>query len=170
MRTNSRLIAPFVLACGITAASSAKAQKSSKDVGGQTACALLSQAEIRKATGRNDVANRTTHMDEDTQFSSNCQHWGAIDITVHIGTQTKVMFERERDTYAKAPARLGYKIQPISGLGDNAYFMSYSGKAEVRTIVGEKELAVSLSGSLPPDPEAKQMAINVAKAGLVKLH
>jgi len=109
-------------------------------------------------------------MDEDTQFSSNCQHWGAIDITVHIGTQTKVMFERERDTYAKAPARLGYKIQPISGLGDNAYFMSYSGKAEVRTIVGEKELAVSLSGSLPPDPEAKQMAINVAKAGLVKLH
>jgi hypothetical protein len=108
-------------------------------------------------------------MDEDTQSSSNCQYWGAVDITLHLGSQTKVMFTRERDTYAKAPARLGYKIERLSGLGDDAYFMSYSGKAEVRTMVGETELVVSLSGSLPPEADAKKMALGLAKAAVVKL-
>ena len=158
-----------VATCAVTFASPALAQKSAKGPGGKTACALLSAAEIKQAAGRPDVANRTEHMDEDTQFSSNCQHWGAVDITIHIGTQTKVMFGRERDTYAKAPARLNYKIEPLKGLGDDAYYMTYNGKAEVRTMVGEIELAVSLSGSLPPDPEAKTMALNLAKAAAAKL-
>ena len=62
------------------------------------------------------------------------------------------------------------RIEHLTGVGDNVYFLSYIGKAKVRTIVGEKELAVSLSGSLPPEPEAKKMAINLAKASLAKLH
>jgi len=153
----------------VWASSEAAAQKSAKGWSGKTACALLTAEEIRQAAGNHDVATRTSHMDEDTQFSSNCQHWGTIDITIHLGTQTKVMFARERDTYAKAPARLGYKIERLSGLGDDAYFMSYSGKAEARAMIGETELAVSLSGALPPDPEAKKMAVNVAKAAAAKL-
>jgi hypothetical protein len=94
---------------------------------------------------------------------------GTIDITLHLGNQTKVMFGRERDTYAKAPARLGYKVEPISGLGDDAYHLSYSGKAEVRAMVGETELAVSLSGSLPPELDVKKLALGLAKAAVAKL-
>jgi hypothetical protein len=169
MRGNTRFIPLIVLTLGLSRSTDAAAQTSTKGWSGRPACALLSAAEIKQAAGRSDVANRTSHMDEDTQFSSNCQFWGAVDITVHLGSQTKVMFARERDTYAKAPARLGYTIERLSGLGDDAYFMSYSGKAEVRAMVGEKEVAVSLSGSLPPAPDAKKMAVSLAKAAVAKL-
>jgi len=108
-------------------------------------------------------------MDEDTNFSSNCQYWGAFDITLHIGTETKVMFGRVRDNYAKAPARLGYTIERVSGIGDDAYYLIYNGKVELRALRGETELAVSLSGSLPPNAEAKKMALGIAKAAAAKL-
>ena len=169
MRGTTRFIPLMVAAVVVSASSEAAAQKSAKGWSGKTACALLSPAEIKQASGRSDVANRTSHMDEDTQFSSNCQYWGAVDITIHLGSQTKVMFARERDTYAKATARLGYKIERLSGLGDDAYYMSYSGKAEARAMLGETELAVSLSGGLPPDQDAKKMAVDLAKAAAAKL-
>jgi len=169
MRGTTRFIPLIVAFVVVSSSSEAAAQKPAKGWSGKTACALLTAEEIRQAAGNHDVATRTSHMDEDTQFSSNCQHWGTIDITIHLGAQTKVMFARQRDNYAKAPARLGYKIERLSGLGDDAYYMSYSGKAEARAMVGEIELAVSLSGQLPPDAQAKTMAVNVAKAAVAKL-
>jgi len=129
----------------------------------------MSADDLQAASGRSDVARRTTHMDEDTNFSSNCQYWGAFDITLHIGTETKVMFGRVRDNYAKAPARLGYTIERVSGIGDDAYYLIYNGKVELRALRGETELAVSLSGSLPPNAEAKKMALSIAKAAAAKL-
>jgi len=129
----------------------------------------MSADDVKAASGRGDVARRTTHMDEDTNFSSNCQYWGAFDITLHIGTETKVMFGRVRDNYAKAPARLGYTIERVSGIGDDAYYLIYNGKVELRALRGETELAVSLSGSLPPNAEAKKMALSIAKAAAAKL-
>ena len=146
----------------------ATAQQPAKGVGGKFACALLSPADIKQITGRSDVA-RSEGQPEEAPFTSNCLFMGAIDITIHLGNQTKVMFGRQRDTYAKAPAKLGYKVEPISGLGDDAYYLSYSGKAEVRAMVGETELAVSLSGSLPPEPDAKNLALGLAKAARNKL-
>jgi hypothetical protein len=161
---------PFVvIAYVMTSASPAIAQKAVKGVGGKTACGLLSSDAIKQATGRSDVARRTEHMDQDTDYSSNCQYWGAFDITLHIGTQTKVMFGRERDNFAKAPARLGYTVERVPGLGDDAYYLIHNGKVELRAMRGETELAVSLSGSLPPDAEAKKMALSLAKVAMAKL-
>ena len=166
---SKHLIPLAILMCVAAVASPASAQKSAKGPGGKTACALLSASEIQHAAGRSDVARRTSHMDEDTQFSSNCQYWGAFDITLHIGTQTKVMFGRERDNYAKAPAKLGYTVERVSGLGDDAYYLIYNGKVEVRAMRGEMELAVSLSGSLPPAAESKKMALAIARVAVSKL-
>jgi hypothetical protein len=162
-----RIIPLVAVMIALSATTKAAAQKPAKGVGGKTACGLLTPAEIQGVTGRKDVA-RSPGKPEEAPFTSNCMYMGAIDITIHLGQQTKVMFGRERDTYAKAPARLGYKIEP-SGIGDDAYFMSYSGKAEVRVIVGEGELVVSLSGSLPPEADAKKIALNLTKAAVAKL-
>jgi hypothetical protein len=167
MTNNLRLMA-FVAIAGLIASSPVVAQTSTKGVSGIKACELLSAAEIKRATARNDVAGSPGKAEE-LQFTSNCQYFGGLEITIHLGTQTKVMFGRQRDTYAKAPERLGYKVEPILGLGDDAYYLSYSGKAEVRVIVGETELAVSLSGSLPQEADAKTMALNLAKAATAKL-
>ena len=168
MQRHARFIPLLALLIGLATTTEAAAQKPAKGVGGKTACGLLTPAEIQKLTGRNDVA-RSAGKPEEAPFTSNCMYMGAVDITIHLGQQTKVMFGRERDTYAKAPARLGYHIEPLSGLGDDAYFMSYSGKAEVRVLVGEGELAVSLSGSLPPEADAKKLALNLAKAVVARL-
>ena len=170
MRSSMRSVPLLALTFTFVASSTLAAQKS-KGVDGKTACALLSADEIKRAVGRSDidVARKVDHMDADTDVSSNCQYWGAIDITLHIGKQTKVMFGRVRDNYAKAPARLGYTVERLSGLGDDAYYLTYNGKVEVRALRGETELAVSLSGSLPPDPEAKKMALGIAKAAATKL-
>ncbi len=153
----------------VAVASPAVAQKTAKGPGGKTACALLSADEIKHATGRDDVARKTSHMDADTDFSSNCQYWGAFDITLHVGTQTKVMFGRERENYSKAPARLGYTVERVSGLADDAYYLIDKSKVELRVMRGEMELAVSLSGSLPANAEAKKMALNLAKVAAAKL-
>jgi len=145
------------------------AAQEGKGVNGKHACALLSQEDIKQITGRPDVARSPGQKEEPNPYTSNCLFNGAIDITIHIGTQTKVMFGRERDNYDKAPARLGYKVDPITGLGDVAYYLSDKSKVEVRTIVGEMELVVSLSGSLPPEADVKKMGLGLAKAALAKL-
>jgi hypothetical protein len=168
MRRHPRWILLVAFLLSGAAVGEVTAQGTAKGVAGKTACALLSPADIKQITGRSDVA-RSAGKPEEAPFTSNCLFMGAIDITIHLGTQTKVMFVRERDTYAKAPAKLGYKVEPISGLGDDAYYLSYSGKAEVRAMVGETELAVSLSGSLPPEPDAKKLTLGLAKAARNKL-
>jgi len=157
-----------VVTC-VAAASPAVAQSSAKGPGGKTACGLLSADEVKRAAGNPDVARRTSHMDEDTNVSSNCQYWGSFDITLHIGTQTKVMFGRVRDNYGKAPVRLGYVVERISGLGEDAYYLVDKNGLQVRALRGETELAVSLSGSVPPTPEAKTIAFNIAKTVIGKL-
>ena len=153
----------------VAATSPALAQSSAKGPGGKTACSLLSADEVKRAAGNPNVARRTSHMDEDTNVSSNCQYWGTFDITLHIGTQTKVMFGRVRDNYGKAPARLGYVVERISGLGEDAYYLVDKNGLQVRALRGETELAVSLSGSVPPTPESKKIAFNIAKAAIGKL-
>jgi hypothetical protein len=150
------------------AAAPAVSQKSSDGVNGKHACALFSLAEIKKLADGKDVA-RSPGKAEERPFTSDCLYYGAFDISIHIGNETRVMFGRVRDNYAKAPAKLGYKVEPLSGLGDDAYYLTYSGKAEARAMVGEIELAISLSGSLPPDEEAKTIALNIAKAAAAKL-
>jgi hypothetical protein len=161
---------PVLVAVALTClTSSAGVAQKTKGVDGKTACGLLSADDIKRASGRSDVARRTDHMDADTDVSSNCQYWGAVDITVHIGKQTKVMFGRERDNYTKAPPRLGYRVERVSGVGDDAYYLIQNGKVEVRAMRGETELAVSLSGSLPPDADAKKMALGIARAAAAKL-
>jgi hypothetical protein len=146
----------------------AGAQKAGDGVNGKHACALLSPDEIKKLTGRKDVA-RVASKQEERPFTSNCLFFGDVDITVHIGNQTKVMFGRVRDNYGKAPPKMGYKVEPIPNLGDDAYYLTYSGKAEARAILGEIELAISLSGPLPAEPDTKTMALSLAKAAVAKL-
>ena len=165
MRYDGLLVALLI---AWSAGTGAAAQATANGVGGKHACALLSTAEIQRAAGRSDVARSPGHAEE-VPYTSNCQYWGAVDITIHLGDQTKVMFARERDTYAKAPARLGYTIEPVPNLGDDAYFFSYKGRVEVRVMAGETELVVSLSGSLPSAPDAQQMALNLARAAFAKL-
>jgi hypothetical protein len=143
-----------------------------------TACELLTAAEIRTITGRSDLATARP-MREDQQFHTNCIHSGAphsgvVDIGITVAPETNVMFGRVRDNYGKAPARLGYRVEKISGLGDDAYYLIDKTRVQLMAIAHGTQLTVSLGevnpgSKLPPEAEAKAIALKLAKAGLAKL-
>jgi hypothetical protein len=93
-----------------------------------------------------------------------------------LAPRTKERFAQMRDTYAKAPPRAGYTVESVSGIGDEAYFAIRGERVQLRTRVAERELAVEISksyafdaGEPPPQAEAKQLAIKLAKAAVPKL-
>ncbi len=149
-------------------------------VGGKTitACELLTSADIRTITGRSELATARP-MREDQQYHTNCIYSGApysgvVDIGITVAPETKVMFGRMRDNYLKAPARLGYRVEKVPGLGDDAYYLIDKSRVQLLAIAGETQLTVALAevnpgSKLPPEPEAKMMALKLAKAGLAKL-
>lgn len=73
----------------------APAQQPADGVNGKHACALIGPAQIKEATGKTYV---TPGRPEERPFTSNCLYVGPVDITVHLGNQTKVMFGRVRTT------------------------------------------------------------------------
>jgi hypothetical protein len=166
-----------VLATLQAAASSvARAQSTAREAAGTTvsACSLLTAADIRRITGRSDLATSRPEPEE-LPGHSNCIHSGAFDIGVTVDETSRVMFDRMRDTYSRAPSRLGYRVETVSGLGDAAYFLMDKDRVKVTTLVGQNELTIALAkismlpGELPPEPTAKAMALNLAKAAAAKL-
>ncbi len=134
----NRLTAVLGLGGCLLISSPARAQKAAPGINGKTACSLLTSTDIQRVTGMKGAA-RQPGKPEEGDFRSSCLHFGAVDIAISLGwgSATKVMFGRMRDNYAKAPARLGYKVEPIAGLGDDAYSLAYSGKMEARVLSGE---------------------------------
>src|ERR1043166_2340890 len=96
MRRHPRWILLVAFLLSGAAVGEVTAQGTAKGVAGKTACALLSPADIKQITGRSDVA-RSAGKPEEAPFTSNCLFMGAIDITIHLGTQTKVMFVRSEE-------------------------------------------------------------------------
>lgn len=152
-----------------SAPSTAAAQKPT------TACGLLSVAELRRAAGRNDLATLPERSDEEGKMS-NCERSGAIDVTLVLMPSSKTQFARMRDTYAKSPASVGFKVESVSGVGEEAYYVARRGRVQVRTLVGGRELTVEMQkisaatpGEMPPDPEAKAIAVRIAKAAAARM-
>ena len=140
-----------------------------------TACELLSPTEMRRITGRNDVATKPPKS-EPVSGLTNCQHSGAFLVSLMLAERSKVRFAQMRDTYAKAPPRAGYTVQPVPGIGEEAYFAIRGDRVQLRTLVAGRELAVEISksyafdaGELPPQTEVKQMAVELVKAAVAKL-
>ena len=160
-------VAAMLTACPVHAP--AAAQKPT------TACALLTVAELRRAAGRNDLATVPERSDTEGAMS-NCERSGAVDVTLMLVPSSKAQFARMRDTYVKAPARVGFKVEPVSGVGEEAYLAMRRGRVQLRTLVGSRELTVELQkvssatpGEMPPEPEAKALAVRIGKAAAAKL-
>ena len=140
-----------------------------------TACELLSGSEIRRITGRTDVATRAPQSDP-VPGLTNCQHPGAFLVSLMLAPRTKERFAQMRDTYAKAPPRAGYTVESVPGIGEEAYFAIRGERVQLRTLAAGRELAVEISksyandaGELPSQADAKQMATKLAKAAVAKL-
>jgi hypothetical protein len=68
-----------------------------------------------------------------------------------------------------------YRIEPVSGPGDDAYYLIDKSTVNVVALVGTRGVTIALTkisglpGEMPPEPEAKAIALSLAKAAIAKL-
>ena len=173
MKTHSWIGLLFA-ALELTAGASAAAQGSGKIL---NACTMLSPSEIRRVTNRPDLATGTPRQyDESSATYTSCIIAGAIDIGITLKENKNDFYARMRDTYIKAPPKLGFRVEKQSGLGNDAYWLfdPRDKKVKLETLIGSRQLSVSLGkfsdrDEPVPEPEAKRIVLAIATALLAKV-
>ena len=171
LTSNTFLLASLAFA---TFALPARAQGSGKAL---DACKLLSGPEVRSAAKRSDLATGTprTHQITTPDYSS-CILAGTIDVGITLNKNANDYYARMRDTYLKAPAKAGFRVEKQRGLGDDAYVLYAPPGIDVRVemLVGERRISVSAkkttdTNQAVPEAEAKRIALAIATALVPKV-
>ena len=125
------------------------------------ACALFDAAELKRLTGRKDVLGQGPQADETpAKGLSECEF---LDLHFALtSNMTPEWFQRTRDGEVKT----GMKVQPVSGVGDEAYYLWNPKPGSYRAVgivyrSGSKQLAIG--EMLPSD------SIEVAKPRLLAI-
>jgi hypothetical protein len=129
------------------------------------ACAVLTPAEIKKITGRGDLATGKPDLTP-LKTGTECQHSGKHDIGVYVRPNSKQFFAQLRDhekTYK------GYTQEPVSGVGDEAYYMIDKRYVSLNSRVGDKSVRVSMELDGAPVGGHKSMVLALTKAAVAKL-
>jgi hypothetical protein len=129
------------------------------------ACAVLTPAEIKKITGRTDLATGKPDLTQ-LKTGTECQHSGKHDIGVYVRPNSKQFFAQLRDhekTYK------GYTQEPVSGVGDEAYYMIDKRYVSLNSRVGDKSVRVSMELDGAPVDGHKSMVLALTKAAAAKL-
>jgi hypothetical protein len=140
----------------------------------QAACELVSVAELRTLSGRNDLSTRPERSDTQGALSI-CERSGTFDVTIMTSPSNPARFTQMRETFAKAPPSAGFKVERVPGVGDDAYFAIRGERVQIFTLAGGKQVTIELKKSymegsaMPPEPQAKAIALKLAKAAAAKL-
>lgn len=131
------------------------------------ACALLTKDDIKKLTGRTDRQLASRDEDSLPGGGSSCTYSSTplLEIGLSPGASQK--------TFSAARQHLiqqGEKVQPVSGVGDEAYFESTQNYGRVYVRVGQRRLWVSMEVVPPVSAESVQPTVlALAKAAAEKL-
>jgi len=102
------------LAVQVTALSTAAGQDARPN-----ACTLIDAAEVTRLTGNKDVGNGPESVDKDLQYPKHRSVCMYADLIFELATDaTPESFARSR-----RPTSERFKVQPISGLGEEAYYL-----------------------------------------------
>jgi hypothetical protein len=132
------------------------------------ACTLLSAQEIKRITGRDDLATAAPHI-EQLPGRSNCIYPGSQNLGITVLETPRKMFDRARDMYRNAPPT--YKLitfEPATGVGEEAYLLTHNDTQNVVKLVawvGSRELTIALERGRTQ----KQQVTALAKAAAAKL-
>ena len=129
------------------------------------ACALLRPAEIQKITGRSDLATDKPDLHQ-VKTGTECQHSGKHGLGIYLRPITKDLFAQIRDMEKKYP---GYKFEPTSGVGDEAYYMTDKRNVMLKSRVGQHSFHVAMDLNGAPPESLKPMVLALAKAAAAKL-
>ena len=154
---------PFVLgvtiAAQVTALSTARGQNARPN-----ACTLIDAAEVTRLTGNKDVSGPES-VDKDLQYPKHRSVCMYADLIFELATDaTPESFARSR-----RPTSERFKVQPISGLGDEAYYLwDARPDAGVRSVLivfrsGSKRAGIEKQTTSDSIEVVKKMLLPVAR-------
>ena len=140
--------------------------------GEQHACTLLDPAELRQLTGRKDYgqAPQPSGPPQLRQGTTECDYL-SISYTL-TANMTKEWFARDRQQTEAATDR--WKVQSISGLADEAFYMWDPRPGSDRSVgivirAGSKRLSIGELASSDSLDASKSLMLSLAKLALPKL-
>ena len=124
------------------------------------ACALFTLEEAGKATGRTFRRARPDKGPEGTMCDLIGGTGGNINIALSPGSSKKTL-----DDFRKLLTEQGEKVEPVAGLGDEAFY--WGDRIHVR--VGTRLLVIYNGDSSQPSARVRQEILALAKLGVTKL-
>ena len=142
---------------------SAAAEAETADASGAKACDVLTQADAAKALGR-DVTKMAT--DGGPAALDMCQYGYQGERMMDMGQATVTVQPVDLASLRKGVSDQGFAVEPVAGLGDEAFWSEQAGLYVGR---GNRS-AIYLVGVGGADPaDNKQRAIDLAKATVARL-
>jgi hypothetical protein len=144
---------------------------------GQTAsphaCSLINAAELQRITGRKDFAGLSPRPSKPSELPAHMSECDFLDMSFTLtNTMTPEWFARNRDQSQTKPDR--WKVQSISGLGDEGYYLWDPRPGDNRSVgivfrSGSKQVAI---GDLVPADSievVKSQLLSIAKLTVPRL-
>ena len=124
------------------------------------ACALFTLEEAGKATGRTFRRARPDKGPDGTMCSLVGGTGGSISISLSPSSSKKTL-----DDFRKLLAEQGEKVEPVNGVGDEAFY--WGDRIHVR--VGSRLLVIFNGDSSQPSARVRAEILALAKLGVTKL-
>jgi hypothetical protein len=166
-----RPVTPYALAIAMLVQAALALPTLEAQASGPTACSLIDPAELMRVTGRKDILNRGPQAyDGRVKGLSEC---GFLELSFALtSNMTPEWFNRNREMVKNGKTEM--KVEPVSGIGDEAYYMWDSRPGSNRQVgivfrSGTKQMAI---GDLAPSDSIeayKKMTLSVAKLLAPKL-
>lgn len=142
----------------------------SGQVAAADACSLLSAAEMKQITGRENPLNLPPSRADPADLPKGVSECSYLGIDLSLTSQmTREWFDATRKDQVKS----GEKVTPVSGVGDEAYFWERPGGSDsqvgIAMRVGQQRLA--MQDMVRPDSveSVKPILLALAKAAAAKM-
>jgi hypothetical protein len=138
------------------------------------ACTYFQASDVLKITGRKDVLGQGPQASKPGETLAGTTECDFLSVSMTVtSNMTPAWFARDKATLENSPYK--WKVESVSGLGDEAYYMWDPRPGSNRNVgivyrAGGKRVSVGeLAASADSIQSAKQMLMQIAKLALPKL-
>jgi hypothetical protein len=139
----------------------------------QHACSLFQPNDLLRITGRKDIGGRGPRASKPGELRAGTTECDFLNISMTLTqNMTPAWFARNRKMSEDAPDR--WKVQSVSGLGDEAYYMWDPRPGSNRNVglvfrAGSKQMAIGQLASADSIESTKPMLMQIARLLLPKM-
>ena len=137
------------------------------------ACSYFQASDLLRITGRKDLSGQGPQASKPGETRAGTTECDFLNVSMTVtSNMTPAWFARDRKVSEDAPDK--WKVQSVSGLGDEAYYMWDPRPGSDRNVgivyrAGGKRVSVGEMAASDSMESAKQMLMQIAKLALPKL-